>query len=304
MHNGKRAVFVSLFKRKSQSAMEYLMTYGWAILIIAVVLGALYSLGIFNGISFAPKASAGSCQVFRPLGPGTAANINLEGECQGLLPQYVAQFNCQNSQVSIPVNELPLGSNPRTMTGWFLVNGNPNSPGEVISYYGIESTSNAFAVWVSTGNWCGAPSGYSVAVDTWGCTYTTITQTSKSTWTFFVVEYTGTARQGYVGINGNIYTASTNAVAITSSSNLYFGTGGEAFNGSIANVQVYNTSIDSNQVAALYREGIGGAPITIQNLIGWWPLNGNANDYSGNNNNGQAINVIYTGSWTSGYRAP
>ncbi len=37
---------------RSQSAMEYLMTYGWAILIVAVVLGALYSLGIFNGANF------------------------------------------------------------------------------------------------------------------------------------------------------------------------------------------------------------------------------------------------------------
>jgi hypothetical protein len=37
---------------RAQSAMEYLMTYGWAILIIAVVLGALYSLGIFNGTNF------------------------------------------------------------------------------------------------------------------------------------------------------------------------------------------------------------------------------------------------------------
>lgn len=34
---------------RAQSAMEYLMTYGWAILIIAVVLGALFSLGVFNG---------------------------------------------------------------------------------------------------------------------------------------------------------------------------------------------------------------------------------------------------------------
>ncbi|MCL5238856.1 MAG: hypothetical protein M1286_00050 [Candidatus Marsarchaeota archaeon] len=33
---------------KAQSAMEYLMTYGWAILIIAVVLGALFSLGVFS----------------------------------------------------------------------------------------------------------------------------------------------------------------------------------------------------------------------------------------------------------------
>jgi len=36
---------------KAQSAMGYLMTYGWAILIVAVVLvlGSLYILGVFNG---------------------------------------------------------------------------------------------------------------------------------------------------------------------------------------------------------------------------------------------------------------
>ena len=37
---------------KAQSAMEYLMTYGWAILIVAVVLGVLYSLGVFTGAAF------------------------------------------------------------------------------------------------------------------------------------------------------------------------------------------------------------------------------------------------------------
>jgi hypothetical protein len=39
----------SKYSKKAQSAMEYLMTYGWAILIIAVVLGALFSLGVFSG---------------------------------------------------------------------------------------------------------------------------------------------------------------------------------------------------------------------------------------------------------------
>ncbi len=41
---------------KAQSAMEYLMTYGWAILIIAVVLAALFELGVFNGSNLAPQA--------------------------------------------------------------------------------------------------------------------------------------------------------------------------------------------------------------------------------------------------------
>ncbi len=44
-------VVKSIANVKAQSAMEYLMTYGWAILIIAVVLGALFSLGIFSGTS-------------------------------------------------------------------------------------------------------------------------------------------------------------------------------------------------------------------------------------------------------------
>ncbi len=42
--------------------MEYLMTYGWAILIIAVVLAALFYLGLFNSSAFSSTvclASAG-----------------------------------------------------------------------------------------------------------------------------------------------------------------------------------------------------------------------------------------------------
>jgi len=36
---------------KAQSAMEYLMKYGWIILIVAVVLGALFELGVFSSAS-------------------------------------------------------------------------------------------------------------------------------------------------------------------------------------------------------------------------------------------------------------
>ena len=36
---------------RAQSAMEYLMTYGWAILVIAIVLAALFELGIFNSVN-------------------------------------------------------------------------------------------------------------------------------------------------------------------------------------------------------------------------------------------------------------
>ncbi len=46
---------------KAQSAMEYLMTYGWAILIIAVVLAALFAIGIFTnpGLGVSCVAASG-----------------------------------------------------------------------------------------------------------------------------------------------------------------------------------------------------------------------------------------------------
>ena len=34
--------------KKSQAAMEFLMTYGWAVMIIFIVVGSLYYLGIFD----------------------------------------------------------------------------------------------------------------------------------------------------------------------------------------------------------------------------------------------------------------
>ena len=51
-------------QQKAQSAMEYLMTYGWAILIIAVVLGALFSLGVFSGSNLLGSACIASSGYF------------------------------------------------------------------------------------------------------------------------------------------------------------------------------------------------------------------------------------------------
>jgi hypothetical protein len=65
-------------------------------------------------------------------------------------------------------------------------------------------------------------------------------------------------------------------------------------NGQISNVQIYNTSLDASSIATLYQEGIGGAPVDPSHLVGWWPLNGDVKDYSGNNNNGAPTAITYT----------
>ena len=44
---------------KAQTAMEYLMTYGWAILIVIIVGAALYALGIFNPATYTQSTATG-----------------------------------------------------------------------------------------------------------------------------------------------------------------------------------------------------------------------------------------------------
>jgi hypothetical protein len=50
---------------RSQSAMEYLMTYGWAILIIAIALASLFSLGIFGGVGAIASSSCTTISGFQ-----------------------------------------------------------------------------------------------------------------------------------------------------------------------------------------------------------------------------------------------
>jgi len=78
--------------KKLQAAMEYLMTYGWAILIIALALGVLYSLGVFNPNRLKPVGcflpapftcqiqtynTAGSLTLL--IGQGTGQTITING---------------------------------------------------------------------------------------------------------------------------------------------------------------------------------------------------------------------------------
>ena len=48
--------------RKAQTALEYLLTYGWSILIIIIVGAALYALGVFSPGTFTGKRSTGFSQ--------------------------------------------------------------------------------------------------------------------------------------------------------------------------------------------------------------------------------------------------
>ena len=45
--------------KKGQGALEYLMTYGWALLVIVIVAAALFGLGVLNPASYQQKRCSG-----------------------------------------------------------------------------------------------------------------------------------------------------------------------------------------------------------------------------------------------------
>ena len=290
---------------KSQSAMEYLMTYGWAILIIAIVLAALFSLGVFSPTAYTPKASPGSCQVFRPNGPGTTSFINLEGICNGELPQYVAQFN-GNGYIYANVTRMPSGSSPVTVTGWFYYTPSMPNPSMLWSY-GTSGNCGAGNYFSLRYNLASGNPNYTFTTDPW-CSQVATALTPKPYNWYFIAETANLSGFAiYVGANGNVYYGIGGPPANVIPSEYFYiakGYDGGNFVGYISNLQIYNTVLSSNELKALYSEGIGGAPIKVQNLIAWYPLNGNTNDYSGNDNNGVPNSVTYTSSWYSGYTSP
>ena len=298
------------YRIKAQSAMEYLMTYGWAILIIAVVLGALFELGVFNGTFFMPHVPPGSCRIFRPYGPRTVGSINLEGECQGALPQYVAQFDgTENSYIKIS-NPMTINVNQYsyTVSAWIYTTMLVDANAEAI-FKGVNNNYADFGLSLNSPGqdgicgWVNGMCGSSV------CSSKTLINTNQ--WYFVTGVWSVGTTYAAIYVNGKFVGDCASAGSPYSGTALPEIASGPdlngyntAFQGDISNVQVYNASLSANDISALYLEGIGGAPINLGNLVAWWPLNGNANDYSGNNNDGTAVNVIYTTNWENGYTQP
>jgi hypothetical protein len=287
----------SLFKEKikSQAAMEYLMTYGWAILIIALTLAVLYSLGIMNPKNFLPRAPPGSCFVFRPNGPGTTDFVSLQGTC-GYLPMYVGSFNGVNGWIGITsssFNKKPTW----TLSSWVFPYNTGGSTGFIYSEGNPAAT---FELWIDSSG--------AIVVGIWNAQYSGnwLFATSSSgavkfnSWNFITI----TLENGGVGTgtlkfysNGNYISSSTGQMenndytsysAIGDNVGAHYGGTQRAylFYGLIANLQTYSTALTQQEIQYLYQQGLGGGPIRLGSLVGWWPLNGDAKDYSGNNNHG------------------
>ncbi len=301
--------------KKSQSAIEYLMTHAWALMVIALVFGVLFSLGVFSNAS-GQRAPPGSCVVSRPFGPGTTTGLALVGTCSGEPPQYVAQLSTTtNSFVLVPIGRIN-NVNHLTLSMWVRENATQKSGGAVLFTESL-ITSLCPIFYIS-----GAP----LSVNSWNIGYTGMWQAWHSAatvktnqWQFLVYTLssnglagTGT---GNILINGTFVGTNTiQPTKYTASSQFLDELGGAGvgcvggpvgtYNGLMANVQIYNATLSANTISAMYFEGVGGAPISLTSLVAWYPLNGDVNDYSGNQENATSNSIAYTTSWTDGYTKP
>jgi hypothetical protein len=61
-------------KKRGQAAMEYLMTYGWALIILVAVLSVLFSMGVFNPQNYMSEECS-----FQPSLPCRGASLSPDG---------------------------------------------------------------------------------------------------------------------------------------------------------------------------------------------------------------------------------
>ena len=68
--------------RKGQAAMEFLMTYGWAILVVLAAIGALAYFGVLSPDRFLPDKCAAnppfSCTQYKAYSSGTTLSLGIQ----------------------------------------------------------------------------------------------------------------------------------------------------------------------------------------------------------------------------------
>ncbi len=213
-----------------------------------------------------------------------------------------AQFNGYSSYIYVSnLNNIP--QNSITIAGWIYITGFTNSNGDQ-EWWTSLAGANAIGLQSYPNTYPGASSstitfflhnatnsGYG------GCSYNS-NLNSLNTWYFVAEVINGTKAQLYV--NGQPTTCTFTFANPGTEKNLTIGAynpgqgPGGVMDGNEANIQVYNIPLSSKAIQMLYKEGINGPPIDMQHLVAWWPLNGNANDYSGNGYNGKETNVAFT----------
>jgi hypothetical protein len=352
--------------RKSQSALEYMMTYGWAILIIVIVAGVLYSLGVFSPSNSASTTITGfsglgsvsaTCLTDNALEIGigdlTGATINItriNATTQNgfrSITNFTSAIIQQNQLINLVLPNICSGggnalsiiiqytepgqllSGPYFSSGtistsamapsfnpsyYFNIFGRQSSytPPYANSSFAINFTALTLSAWVYNN---GSGIYWQNIVEVFNSTYPSFldigvigpgssvvirwatsgpiqplgSNIPVSTWAMVTGTWDGATNNLTIYLNGRqVGSATGNGAALSAikALNIGGGYGGmSTFAGKLSDIQVYNTALSPAQVNTLYNEGFDGVPFSNANLVGWWPLDGTGQDYSGNGHN-------------------
>ena len=206
-------------------------------------------------------------------------------------PNKVGKFSGNNAYIQTNISNIPLGASPRTITAWIYTTNNTQNR----AFFGYGTSNDFESFFAVVGSGCGTDDG--IWLNVIDQCFALPPQPLTPMWIFVVYFYNGTAEGGYSGYDGSLSAYNYRFSVLSTEYSPFFiadtstaPTNG-GFNGSISNVQFYNTVLSYPEIKQLYSEGLGGSPISNAGLIGWWPLDGNANDYSANNNKDVATNV-------------
>ena len=235
-----------------------------------------------------------------------SVNTEYDGVYAGEAPQqsntvYVGQFDGSSSYVNLGNPSALQITGSMTISMWIYPTSFSNRENVYCKSYGGEGcitqeTDGSLSYYYGTAGSNSEPyEGYNpgakVTLNSWNhVVIVRNLQTMQLTW--------------YVNGVASSPTSASYSSATASSLNAEIGAG-YVYNypGMISDVQVYNTALTSPQVTTLYSSGLTGSPIPSAGNVGWWPLDGNANDYSGSGNNGAATSVSYPVYTSSNYSA-
>jgi len=129
-----------MMDKKGQSALEYLMTYGWALVVIVIVIAALFAFGIFN------PPTGGTCTGLNKLlyrdhsADATSFEIAVENGAGGTITGMSVSFTDQAGNAAYTQDGEGAG-NPATMgsadTNKFTATA---SPGLTTGNYSVQAT--------------------------------------------------------------------------------------------------------------------------------------------------------------------
>ncbi len=204
----------------------------------------------------------------------------------------VATFNGLNSIILSPSSNLKVlaSTNGLSINAWVLPGNFEQNNAGILTTTSSSCGFNLLfydANTIQTTNGCGNSESaqYTFTPGVWYDIGLTITSGSSPTISFYV--------------NGNEIQSISGASWSSGSSwtNMYLGSnlGSEFFNGSLSNIQIYNSTLSKSSMNLLYKRDLNGIPISNDGLVGWFDLNGNTNDLSGQN----TITISSTATFTN-----